>query len=50
MSNPSESVKKLHAEAAAAYKKHNTPEMAVAVRLARGQTQTNGNAAAGSRS
>ncbi|WP_432138671.1 hypothetical protein [Streptomyces sp. bgisy154] len=43
----SETVKKLQAEAAAAYKKHNSPETAAAYRLARGQAQTNGNAAAG---
>ncbi|MFF3982708.1 hypothetical protein [Streptomyces sp. NPDC001828] len=43
----SETVKKLQAEARAAYKAHNTPETAAAFRLARGQAQTNGNAAAG---
>ncbi|WP_371666337.1 hypothetical protein OG306_40645 (plasmid) [Streptomyces sp. NBC_01241] len=42
----SETVKKLQAQAAADYKKHNTPETAAAFRLARGQAQTNGNAAA----
>ena len=43
----SETVKQLQAQAAADYKKHNSPETAAAFRLARGQAQTNGNAAAG---
>ncbi|MFI7396252.1 hypothetical protein [Streptomyces tendae] len=43
----SETVKQLQAEARAAYKAHNTPETAAAFRLARGQAQTNDNAAAG---
>ncbi|MFD4320525.1 hypothetical protein [Streptomyces sp. NPDC058548] len=47
MSQPSETVKKLHAEAAADYKKANSPETAAAVRIQRGEAQINGNAAAG---
>ncbi|MEU6618942.1 hypothetical protein [Streptomyces parvus] len=43
----SKSVQKLQAQAAADYQKHNSPETAAAYRLARGQAQTNGNAAAG---
>ncbi|MFB6670774.1 hypothetical protein [Streptomyces parvus] len=43
----SKSVKKLQAQAAADYQKHNSPETAAAYRTARGQVQSNGNAAAG---
>ncbi|MFD3890007.1 hypothetical protein [Streptomyces microflavus] len=43
----SKSVQKLQAQAAADYKKHNSPETAAAYRTARGQVQSNGNAAAG---
>ncbi|WP_329021087.1 hypothetical protein [Streptomyces sp. NBC_01601] len=43
----SETVQQLQAQAAADYKKHNSAETAAAYRLARGQAQTNGNAAAG---
>ncbi|RAJ47843.1 hypothetical protein K388_07120 [Streptomyces sp. KhCrAH-43] len=44
----SETVKKLQAQAAADYRRHNSQETAAAYRLARGQAQANGNAAAGS--
>ncbi|MFE4264587.1 hypothetical protein [Streptomyces sp. NPDC056883] len=43
----SETVQQLHAQARADYKKHNSAETAAAVRIARGQAQANGNAAAG---
>ncbi|GHH54542.1 hypothetical protein [Streptomyces candidus] len=43
----SETVKQLQAEAAAAFKKHNSPQTAAAARTASGQARTNGNAAAG---
>ncbi|MGW9436800.1 hypothetical protein [Streptomyces sp. NPDC055607] len=44
---PSENVRNLLSQARSDYKAHNTPERAAAYRLARGQAQTNGNAAAG---
>nr|WP_233109084.1 hypothetical protein [Streptomyces sp. 14R-10] len=43
----SKSVKKLQAQAAQDYRQHNSPETAAAYRTARGQVQSNGNAAAG---
>ncbi|MFJ4342941.1 hypothetical protein [Streptomyces sp. NPDC088915] len=44
---PSETVRNLLSQARSDYEAHNTPERAAAYRLARGQAQTNGNAAAG---
>ncbi|MBD2829949.1 hypothetical protein ID875_21550 [Streptomyces globisporus] len=43
----SQTAKKLLAQAADDYRKHNSPKTAAAYRIGRGQAQTSGNAAAG---
>ena len=47
MAKQSATVEKLLAEARADYERAQSPETKAAVRLQRGQAQTNGNAAAG---